>query len=89
MYAIRSYYGWLGLGWDLSVPSITVDTRWGVPRYSPEKESETYTMGGEQLMPVAHRSSVLEDRTTDKQFYPRVEGSFSIIKRHGNSPKIV
>ena len=25
--------GWLGLGWDLSMPSITIDTRWGVPRY--------------------------------------------------------
>ncbi len=78
--------GWLGLGWDLSVPSITVDTRWGVPRYNKDKESETYTMGGEQLTPVAHRSSVLEDRTSDKQFYPRVEGSFSIIKRHGDKP---
>lgn len=79
--------GWLGLGWDLSVPSITVDTRWGVPRYNSDKESETYTMGGEQLMPVAHRSSVLQDRTSDKQFFPRVEGSFSIIKRHGDNPK--
>jgi len=79
--------GWLGLGWDLSVPAISVDTRWGVPRYNPDKESETYTMGGEQLMPVAHRSSVLEDRTSDKQFFPRIEGSFSIIKRHGDSPK--
>ncbi len=79
--------GWLGLGWDLSVPSISVETRWGVPRYNSSKESETYIMGGEQLSPVAHRSAILEDRTSNKQFYPRVEGSFSKIIRKGDSPK--
>ena len=25
--------GWLGTGWGLDVPSIDIDTRWGVPRY--------------------------------------------------------
>ena len=25
--------GWIGQGWDLSVGSVTIDTRWGVPRY--------------------------------------------------------
>ena len=82
--------GWLGLGWDLSVPSISIETRWGVPRYDPVKESETYTMGGEQLSPVAHRSEWVDRDTkadAEKQFYPRVEGSFSKIIRHGNSPK--
>ena len=34
--------GWLGVGWDISVPSITVETRWGVPRYDQFKESDTY-----------------------------------------------
>jgi len=33
--------GWLGEGWDLNIPSITVDTRWGVPRYSNMYETET------------------------------------------------
>ncbi len=77
--------GWLGLGWDLSVPAITVDTRWGVPRYHKTLESETYVMGGEQLSPVAHRTK-WTDRETDKQFYPRIEGSFSKIIRHGTNP---
>ncbi|PSK80959.1 RHS repeat-associated protein [Prolixibacter denitrificans] len=81
--------GWLGLGWDLSVPSISVDTRWGVPRYDPNLESETYTMQGEQLSPVAYRSAWKpRDKSVDaeKLFYPRVEGAFSEIKRHGGSP---
>ncbi|MBO4736178.1 MAG: hypothetical protein J5614_07260 [Paludibacteraceae bacterium] len=33
--------GLLGEGWDLSVPTISVETRWGVPRYG-ENETETY-----------------------------------------------
>lgn len=42
--------GWLGLGWNITVPSIAIDTRWGVPLLDPDKESEIYTLGGEQLM---------------------------------------
>ena len=26
--------GWLGVGWDIPIPSISIDTRWGVPRYA-------------------------------------------------------
>ncbi|MBO4525667.1 MAG: hypothetical protein J5692_03640, partial [Bacteroidales bacterium] len=44
--------GWLGVGWDLSVPSITVETRWGVPRYETSWESEVYLYGGEQLVTI-------------------------------------
>nr|WP_321232910.1 SpvB/TcaC N-terminal domain-containing protein [uncultured Psychroserpens sp.] len=76
---------WLGLGWNIQIPSISIDTRWGVPRYNPTEESETYSMNNEQLFPVAHRTS-LEPRTQEKQFYPRVEGKFDRIIRHGNSP---
>jgi hypothetical protein len=80
--------GWLGLGWDLSVPSISVETRWGVPHYHPTLESETYLMVGEQLSPVAHRGD-WEKRASGKdgykQFYPRIEGSFSLIKRFGDN----
>ncbi|MDP4276589.1 MAG: toxin TcdB middle/N-terminal domain-containing protein, partial [Bacteroidota bacterium] len=44
--------GWLGEGWDLNIPSITVDTRWGVPRYDRNYETETYNMGGVMLATV-------------------------------------
>ncbi|MDL2303499.1 type IV secretion protein Rhs, partial [Dysgonomonas sp. OttesenSCG-928-D17] len=85
--------GWLGEGWDLSTPSISVDTRWGVPRYNDEQETETYSFNGSMLMTmddngqpsVAHRGDKI-DRKADRQFYPRNEGSFSKIIRKGSSP---
>ncbi|MBO9202430.1 MULTISPECIES: SpvB/TcaC N-terminal domain-containing protein [Niastella] len=78
--------GWLGLGWDISVPSIGIDTRWGVPRFDAQNETETYTFTGEQLSPVAHRGNLIA-RSGEKQFYPRIEGAFNKIIRHGNSPQ--
>ncbi|MEV0382548.1 SpvB/TcaC N-terminal domain-containing protein [Nonomuraea sp. NPDC050643] len=84
-YASGSANGWLGLGWDVSTPSITVDTRWGVPRYDARTESETYAMAGEQLAPVAHRGAP-RPRAANKVFQPRVEGRFDRIVRLGDSP---
>jgi hypothetical protein len=46
--------GWLGVGWDISVPAITVETRWGVPRYDAAQESEVYLLDGQ---PLATKSS--------------------------------
>src|SRR5262249_13019425 len=79
--------GWLGIGWDLAVPAITIDTRLGVPRYDGQKETETYLLNGEELTPVAHRGA-LQDRPTDntKVFHTRVEGQFQQIIRHGTGP---
>ena len=53
-------------GWNISVPSITLDTRWGVPRYDQSKETETYLVSGSMLstmddngqMGVAHRCTL-------------------------------
>jgi hypothetical protein len=78
--------GWMGIGWNLSMPAISIDTRWGVPRYDASLETETYTMMGEQLTPVAHRSD-FKPRSSEKRFYQRVEGSFMKIIRHGSNPK--
>ncbi|GAB6119058.1 SpvB/TcaC N-terminal domain-containing protein [Dysgonomonas termitidis] len=85
--------GWLGEGWDLSTPSISIDTRWGVPRYDEVNETETYSFNGSMLMTmddsgessVAHRGDKI-NRKTDRQFYPRNEGTFSKIIRKGSSP---
>ena len=85
--------GWYGEGWDINIPSISVDTRWGVPRYNDALETETYTMDGEMLVTmdengqpsVAHRGEKIV-RTTDRQFYPRNEGTFSRIIRKGSDP---
>ncbi|NIQ96706.1 MAG: hypothetical protein GWN87_22840, partial [Desulfuromonadales bacterium] len=78
--------GWLGMGWDLTFPSLTVDTRWGVPRYDAGKETETYLLDGEMLTPVAHRGEFPDRSGNRKQFYPRVEGQFRRIIRHGTGP---
>ncbi|MBC6448672.1 SpvB/TcaC N-terminal domain-containing protein [Actinokineospora xionganensis] len=78
--------GWTGVGWDVSTPAITLDTRWGVPRYHTGLETETYLLNGEQLTPVAHRGE-LQARTSEKVFHTRVEGQFDRIVRHGDSPK--
>ncbi|MEO3780224.1 SpvB/TcaC N-terminal domain-containing protein [Micromonospora sp. B11E3] len=77
---------WLGTGWDLAVPVITVDTRWGVPRYDANRETETYLLNGEQLTPVAHRGPP-PARTAEKVFHTRVEGEFARIVRHGDHPR--
>lgn len=77
--------GWLGQGWDLPVPSITVDTRWGVPRYDSALETETYLLDGAQLTPVANRGQ-LPARSAEKVFHTRTEGEFARIIRHGSAP---
>ncbi|MDP4252065.1 MAG: SpvB/TcaC N-terminal domain-containing protein, partial [Bacteroidota bacterium] len=77
--------GWLGLGWDLSTPAVSIETRWGVPRYDANLETETYTLDGAQLSPIAHRAAAVA-RTSEKQFYPRVENDFQKTVRHGSNP---
>jgi RHS repeat-associated protein len=84
-YSSSAGNSWVGLGWDLSVGSVSVDTRWGVPRYSQAQESETYQLNGDQLSPTAVRST-LESRQPEKVFQRRVEGSFEHIVRHGTAP---
>jgi RHS repeat-associated protein len=84
-YGSRQGNGWLGVGWDAGAPSISVDTRWGVPRYDRTVESETYSFEGEQLSPTAHRSPQLA-REGERIFTKRVEGDYQRIQRHGDSP---
>ncbi|MEN8135138.1 MAG: SpvB/TcaC N-terminal domain-containing protein, partial [Thermodesulfobacteriota bacterium] len=78
--------GWMGIGWDIPLQAISIDTRWGVPRYSSSDETETYTLNGEMLTPVAHRGQ-WEKRSAEKVFHTRIEGNFQKIVRHGTSPK--
>ena len=67
-------------------PSITIDTRWGVPRYDGGLETETHRLNGEELTPVAHRTQ-LTARSAEKVFHTRVEGRFQRIVRHGDNPR--
>lgn len=78
-------HSWVGQGWNLSLPSVNIDTRWGAPRYDAQKETESYILSGEDLLPNTHRAE-WENRSSDKIFYPRREGAFSKIIRKGNHP---
>ncbi|MBE8723365.1 SpvB/TcaC N-terminal domain-containing protein [Flavobacterium hungaricum] len=79
-------HSWAGTGWDISAPSVNIETRWGAPRYDATNETESYAIAGEALIPNSHRAEWI-GRTKDKQFYPRREGAFQQIIRKGDSPK--
>jgi hypothetical protein len=89
--------GWLGVGWDIHVPSITLDTRWGVPRYDENVETEIYLLDGEQLVAKDSNGIILEmpHRTNNQtprsalgdnaQFFTRTGDAHDSIIRHGDS----
>jgi len=77
--------GWLGVGWDLRLPSIEVATLFGVPRYDGARETETYALDGSQLAPVANPANPAP-RQAERAFTRRIEGSFERIVRHGGGP---
>jgi RHS repeat-associated protein len=92
--------GWLGEGWNIQTPAITVETRWGVPTYNALFESESYLVNGEQVLeleitpndtnrlPLVHMQAFRNRNTsTDTTIYSyRVEGAFHRIIRHGTNP---
>lgn len=85
-YSSANGSGWVGMGWSLDPGSVGIDTRWGVPRYLPDKESETYTLDGDMLSPTGVRSTLL-DRLVDRHdWHRRVENEFERIVRHGDKP---
>src|SRR4051812_20175832 len=77
--------GWAGQGWDLSVGEISVDTRWGSPRFDPNLESETYLLDGDMLIPTSlgptwpPRDPLHRDR---QDFTRQVESQYQQIIRH-------
>ncbi|TDS56950.1 RHS repeat-associated core domain-containing protein [Myroides indicus] len=85
--------GDFGLGWSLSVPTISVDTRWGVPTYDSAKETESYLFNGEELllvkpdktMYVPHKD-ILINRVSNAVFQKAQHDPSVEITRIGNSP---
>jgi hypothetical protein len=87
--------GWMGVGWDLKISNIQIDTRFGVPTYEANEEPP-YLLDGQALVPVPFGHNIDADlvssmpKCTDgsdgKQYQPRVEGSFFLILRCGASP---
>lgn len=83
--------GPFGLGWSLSVPSITRKTDKGLPRYLDAIDSDTFLLAGaEDLVRTADGGgSPLDDqhvvvygrRYAIRSYRPRVEGLFALIER--------
>jgi RHS repeat-associated protein len=72
--------GWLGLGWDLRMSSIEIDTRFGVPKYDA---TDIYSLDGAMLTPTAAPSGA---PSGGQYFGRRVEGAFDWIQRVGTDP---
>ena len=77
--------GWCGYGWSVNTPAISIDTRWGVPLYSTQLETESYLFNGEQFTDRAYRKVDML-READKRFYLRRETDFAEIVRKGDAP---
>jgi RHS repeat-associated protein len=74
---------WLGMGWDLSVGAIGVDTSFGAPHFDPDSESESYVHDGDLLVPNAI-GGAWEPRvpTTRRDYTHQVETEYAEIIRH-------
>jgi len=72
--------GPFGVGWRLSVPSITRKTDKGLPRYLDAEESDVFILAGaEDLVPQP--GFVDRDGFRVRRYRPRVEGQFARIER--------
>lgn len=73
--------GYMGIGWDLPIPRIEVDTRWGVPNY--KKGNLRYLLNGVAIVPIDKDPNVTcktkEDFKVLQQFAPRNETFERII----------
>jgi hypothetical protein len=69
-----------GMGWTLSIPSISRRTEKGLPLYDDARNSDTFILAGaEDLVPIS-TSPLGNEQVT--RYRPRVESSFSRIERH-------
>ncbi len=83
--------GPFGLGWSLSLPSITRKTDKGLPRYRDHEESDVFILAGaEDLVPVLNDTGErLDSELTQvygtayqvRTYRPRIEGLFARIER--------
>jgi RHS repeat-associated protein len=86
--------GPFGLGWHLSIPSVTRKTDKGLPRYDDASESDVFILSGaDDLVPVlvqdanqwqsisVPKATVNGQTYTVKRYRPRIEGLFARIER--------
>ena len=85
-----------GYGWSMPQLAITIDTRWGVPRYDMQYETEIYTLDGTQIvqkdanpnLTMPYQTHIQQQRQKgDVIFMSRDTKNKAIVIRHGNSPR--
>jgi RHS repeat-associated protein len=73
-YSSEKPNGWMGMGWDIHVSAVEVDTRFGVPRYDEFNYGrDNYMIDGEPIVPTMAVSN---------NYVRRVEGQFATIVRN-------
>jgi RHS repeat-associated protein len=78
MYDSNGGNSWLGVGWELPISSVQVDTRFGAPFHDG---SERFVLDGDQLVPTGDGPCV--DGSTGKQYASRVENAFRRVVHCG------
>ena len=77
--------GWMGVGWDLSVGEVTIDTTFGAPRFDEDVESESYLLDGALLVPNANDDAGAGEPRVDgdrNDFSRQVDTEYEEIIRH-------
>ncbi len=76
--------GVFGLGWNLSLPSITRKTDKGLPKY--HDNSDVFILSGtEDLVPVGDAFDDESQTYKIQRYQPRIEGLFTRIERWSNA----
>ena len=92
--------GIAGYGWDLGFSSININSKWGIPDFDPNNETELYNLDGAQLvypenfLPHRHSGNAPNNYsiTTQarsgsiKEFSLRNQESYVKIERIGTNP---
>ncbi len=81
--------GSFGIGWNISIPSISRKTEKGIPKYRDEENSDTFILSGaEDLVPSLVRDGNKWKKVTQEkgdylvqQYRPRIEGLFAKIEK--------
>ena len=96
MYSSSNGASVFGYGWTMQQPAITIDTRWGVPRYDSRYETEIYMLNGTQIvqkdgnpeLTLPYQTHIQQQRRNGNvSFMSRDTKNKDVITRHGNSPR--
>jgi hypothetical protein len=74
VYSTGNGNGPFGLGWGLSIPSVSRKTSRGIPQYTDERDTFLLS-GAEDLVPITETAEATRYR-------PRTEGLFARIEHH-------